>query len=209
MLRTALFFFAVAGGLEWLAYGDRRSTLALHVVEWSDFLPVPLFSVAVMLGVVFVLLHVRSADDPRSTRAARRPSRRTRPAPLRMEDGSGHLGFRDGVVRRARNLPLEAGARLELDPAVGVPMRLVLEQMPPGRSKRAIGRFAEFLASLPPVPRVQVAFIDCPAPQSPLHVFVQGALAHHLPRNSFKVVRHVDRIDVMFFEHDRVWREEW
>ena len=39
MLRIALLFFAASGGLAWLAYGDRRSTLALHVVEWNDFFP--------------------------------------------------------------------------------------------------------------------------------------------------------------------------
>ena len=209
MLRIALLFFAASGGLAWLAYGDRRTTLALHVVEWNDFFPLPLFSIAALIGLVFVLLHVRGMAAPdASARDRPRPSRR-RPEPLRMDRDSGPLGFRDGVVRRARNLPLEAGARVELDPAAGVPMRLVLDQMPPGRSKRAIQRFGEFLASLPPLPRVQVAFIDCPEPQSPLHVFVQGALAHHLPRGSFKVVRHVDRIDVLFFDHDPIWREQW
>jgi hypothetical protein len=92
---------------------------------------------------------------------------------------------------------------------MGVPLRLVLEQVPEGRAKRALGTLGRFVASLPIPPRVQVQFVDCPPAQQPLHVLVKGSLSTALPRGSFKVVSNLDRIDVLFVEHDPIWREQW
>ncbi len=210
MLRVALFFFALAGGLYYLAYIDRKTPLALTVVEYNDIGLLPLFSLTALVGGVFVLLHLRGrwAESARKEAAAARGPR----PPTRLHAVSGgrdNLSFRDRVLSRARSLPMEAGARLEVDPAQGVPLRLVLEEMPPGRARRAIDGFGLFLASLPTPPRVQVDFVRCPPPPQPLTVLVQGALSQHLPRNSFKATGHADRVDVLFFEHDPTWREDW
>jgi len=207
MLRLAILCFAVAAGLGWLELFDRQSALALTVVEVGGDLPLPAYSFAGMFGLVFLLLHVRERFQAAAAPAPAPRAARAKPT-LRAIDGGG-LSFRDGVTRRAHNLPLESGARLEVDPAIGVPFRLVLDQVPPGRAKRAIGQVGAFLAGLPTPPRLQVLFVDCPPAQQPLHILVQGALSQHLPRGHFKVIANGDKMDVMFPNHDPIWREQW
>ncbi len=210
MARLALFFFALSGALYYLIQVDRRSPLALTVVEHNDVLPLPLAAVAGLLGVVCagfgLAARLRQLD---TTAAAPAPTRSRGHAPRVAAQAGAPAGFRDRVTGQAAALELPPGARLVLDPAVGVPLRLVLEQVPEGRAKRALSTVGQFLASLPTPPRMQVQFVDCPAAQQPLHVLVKGALSTALPRGTFKVVSNLDRIDVLFTEHDPVWREQW
>lgn len=209
MVQLALLLFAVAGGLAWLTFADRASPLALTIVEYNDLLPLPLYAVAGLAGVVCAGIALAQRMG-RASAAAPAPARARGQAPtLRAVQGGAGAGFRDQVTGQAAALTLPPGARLVLDPAVGVPFRLVLEQVPEGRAKRAVGTVGRFVASLPTPPRLQVQFVDCPPSQQPVHVLVRGALSAHLPRGSFKVVNHVDRVDVMFHEHDPVWREQW
>lgn len=210
MARLALFFFALSGALYYLVQVDRRSPLALTVVEHNDVLPLPLAALAGLLGVACAGLALarRFASLPQADGAST-PARPPGPGPGRGRKVGAPAGFRDRVTGQAAALNLPPGARLVLDPAVGVPLRLVLEQVPEGRAKRALGTLGRFLASLPTPPRVQVQFVDCPAGQQPLHVLVKGSLATALPRGSFKVVSTLDRIDVLFSAHDPVWREQW
>lgn len=210
MVRLALFFFALAGALVYLVQVDRRSPLALTVVEHNDVLPLPLTAVAGLLGVACAAVALASKLKRASAAsAAPAPSRARGRAPLRAVEGGSAAGFRDRVTGQAASLSLPPGARIVLDPAMGVPLRLVLEQVPEGRAKRALGTLGRFVASLPIPPRVQVQFVDCPPAQQPLHVLVKGSLSTALPRGSFKVVSNLDRIDVLFVEHDPIWREQW
>lgn len=210
MARLALFFFALSGALYYLVQVDRRSPLALTAVEHNDALPLPLAAVAGLAGVLCAGLALarrfRSLPDAGGVAA---PSRSRGHAPRLAAQAGAPAGFRDRVTGQAAALQLPPGARLVLDPAVGVPLRLVLEQVPEGRAKRAVSTLGRFLASLPTPPRVQVQFVDCPTAQQPLQVLVKGSLSTALPRGSFKVVSNLDRIDVLFTEHDPVWREQW
>ena len=210
MARLALFFFALSGALYYLVQVDRRSPLALTAVEHNDALPLPLAAVAGLAGVVCAgLALARRFRSLSGAGGVAAPSRSRGHAPRLAAQAGAPAGFRDRVTGQAAALQLPPGARLVLDPAVGVPLRLVLEQVPEGRAKRAVSTLGRFLASLPTPPRVQVQFVDCPAAQQPLQVLVKGSLSTALPRGSFKVVSNLDRIDVLFTEHDPVWREQW
>jgi hypothetical protein len=101
---------------------------------------------------------------------------------------------------RARSVVWDEGVSLDLDARGPTPVRLVLTQAPPGRVRRAVGQLGALLAGGALPARVVVEFSDCPPSALPRHHEVQGALAAHLPRGSFRVVSQVDRVDVLFPE---------
>ena len=58
---------------------------------------------------------------------------------------------------------------------------------------------------IPTPPRLKVVFDHCPQAGVPRHHQVAGALAQAIPRGQFRVVSHVDTVDVMFLHPDPAW----
>lgn len=202
MLRTlGTLLLLAAAPLAWLSLGDRRSTVALHVVEWDGRLHLPLYGWALILGVALVV----------ATRRRVRPTAAPRPGPNAIRKSAAEatldgMSFRQSVLSRAGVLPLGDGARILADEIEGVPLTLVLEHVPPVRARKAVETLGLFLSSLPTPPRVAVVFRDCPEGGAPRNHQVAGALATHLPRAGFRTIANADRVDVIFVQPDVAWQ---
>lgn len=195
-----------AGAVGYLTVIDRQSSIALSVVEIDGMLPVPIYALlglagAVLIGVDVVKRLSRPKAGPVTEARRRGPTMRT-------IDG-GQAGFRQRVTERAQGLALPEGCALLIDAQAGVPFTLLLDQVPPGRGKRAIEQTGSFIASLPVPPRLVVEYKSCPPSTGPRHNEVRGALSARVPRGSFRVTSHVDRVDVVFLQPDPVWKTGW
>lgn len=193
----ALLLAAIALG--WLSLFDRQSPAALRVVEWDGRLGVPLYSVAGVMGVGLLATWVVRKVLGRATRPPQ-PVLRARPGPAPLGGD-----WRREITRRARELELEDGAHVEVDPRPGIAFALVLDRMPPKRARRALVAFTEFLASIPTPPAVRIAFRDVLEGGAPRHHLVAGLLARHFRRQDFRVVSAADQIDVRFHHADPRW----
>lgn len=201
-----LTLLVLAGGAFYLTQMDRQSSVALHAVELDGMLPVPAYGILCLLGIMALGVGL--------LRQMARPAGRISGGPVRRDRGgsrpvSSGLGLRGRVQVMASNLELPAGCRVLLDERPGVPLTLVLEAVPSGRGRRAVEIFGRMVAELPTPPRLGFIFRDCPPSTGPRHTEVQGALASHLPRGSFRVTSHVDRVDVMFLQPGDPWQSEW
>jgi hypothetical protein len=214
-----LVFAALLGALEHL---DRSSALALTVVEWSQRLGVPLFVLAIIGGLGFMVI-ARLQGGPSPPRRA--PAPKTRPAPpasrppLRQASTLPPIDpidpektvsvrdpdWRDKVRALANDLQLGKGARITMDLNNKAPFILHLEHLSPVHCKRAVTRTAGLISVIPVPPRLQVVFSHCPQIGVPRHHQVAGALSQVLPRSQFRVVSHVDTVDVLFLHPDPAW----
>jgi len=214
----------ILGALEHL---DRTSAMALTVVEWSQRLGVPLFAIATILGVaalVFDLLGRSQSKTSQRPRAGRQPSSshspgRTARAPLHdaatlppvdsidpdKTVSSRSSDWREEVRALAQSLELGKGARITIDLSTTSPITLHLEHLSPAHCKRAIAGVGSLISVIPVPPRLKVIFDHCPQAGVPRHHQVAGALAQILPRGHFRVVSHVDAVDVMFLHPDPAW----
>ena len=210
--------FALALALGALEYADRTSTAALTVVEYSQRIGVPLFTVLLAVGVIALLRGLLKAPaghhTPRSraaTSAARPPLRdaSTLPPPMSITPeqhvSSGEADWQASVRTLAQALDLDQGARLTLDLEAATPITLHLEHLSPSHCKRAITSVGALITAIPMPPRLKVVFNHCPKAGAPRHHQVAGALAQTMPRGHFRVVSHVDAVDVMFLQPDPVW----
>lgn len=196
-LGVLVLFAAVA--LYVLVEVDRRSTLALNVVEWQGAVGLPLWMVAGVLGLVLIGL-----SWPRRRRSAlakpSRPDRRP-DAPLSASD----VGWLAAVQARVRSLPLEPGATVEVDPRRTPPVLLLLDRVTPERARRSVEAFAELLASLPTPPRAAITWRDCPPGGAPHPQIVTAALRRYLPRDRFSVTMHEETVEIRFTDPDPRW----
>ena len=210
MLRAAAFFGTASAISFYFLYVDRKSSLALGLVEIEGILGI---SLAPMLGCAALLLlsggYLRGALGQPTERHTQRPPM-TRAPPQesthtesRSADPSAH--WSDSAITAAKEIPFPAGARLTFDPTRPTPIHLHLEHAPPERCKRAIALLGQWVASVPTPPRVRISFDGCPNGGSPRHHQVSGALARHLPRADFKAVPALDAVDVIFVRHDPRW----
>jgi hypothetical protein len=210
---------ALLGALEHL---DRSSALALTVVEWSQRLGVPLFVLATIGGLACMVLAMFKGDPSKQKRV---PAPKTRPAaraprpPLRQAStlppidpidpdktvSTRDPDWREKVRALANDLQLSKGARITMDLNNMAPFVLHLEHLSPAHCKRAVTATAGLISVIPIPPRLQVVFSHCPQAGVPRHHQVAGALGQILPRGQFRVVSHVDTVDVMFLHPDPAW----
>lgn len=201
-----LALLVLAGGAFYLSQIDRRSAAALHAVELDGVLPIPLYGILGALGVAVLGIGL--------LRRMMKPEERITGGPVRRDRGGARpvhsgMGLRERVQAMAANIELPLGCRVLVDERPGVPLTLVLDSVPSGRGRRAIQIFGRMVSDLPTPPRLGVVFRSCPPSTGPRHTEVQGSLASHMPRGSFRVTSHVDRVDVVFLQPDPPWRTEW
>lgn len=188
-----------AAWLGWLSYGDRRSALALTVVEWDGRLGLPVAALVGALGLVLVSI-------PRRRAVASRPAPRAEPTP-RAEPAAPPEGWLAALEGQARRLPLEAGARVVLDPARMPPVQLQLERLTPERARRSVELFAELLAAMPLPPRALIRFEGCMVAGPPRHHQVVAALRRYFAADAFSAVQHEDTVEIVFRSPDARWVE--
>ena len=210
MLRAAAFFGTASAVSFYFLYIDRRSSLALGLVEIEGILGLPL---SPMLGCAALLLfsggYLRGEFSQPAGRRTQQTSRTRSPSQAAAHPGSHAVvpgaHWSDAAIAAAKEIPFPAGARLTFDPNLPTPIHLHLEHAPPERCKRAIALLGRWVASVPTPPRVRISFDGCPEGGSPRHHQVSGALAKHLPRADFKAVSALDAVDVIFVRHDPRW----
>ena len=203
---SGLLLLAMAGGAFYLTWVDRVSCVALELIELEGHLPVPIHGVLGAMGVVILALAVLRRVTAPAERVTAGPVRRDRGLARPVVEG---MSLRERVEVLAANLALPEGCRLLIDERPGVPLTLVLDSTPSGRGRRAIEALGQMVAGLPTPPRLAVVYRDCPPSTGPRHTEVQGSLATYMPRGSFRVTSHVDRVDVIFLQPDPPWRTDW
>jgi hypothetical protein len=203
--------FLIAAGLAALEHADRTSATALTIVEWSQRLGVPLYAIASIAGVMLALtgmLKRTSKPDPIQRRlqpAAPRPVQTTpQQVPLRSVEPDA-LDWQGQVRFLANELELGRGARLTMDTATTSPFTLHLEHLSPAHCKRAITALGTMVIAIPTPPRLKIIFDHCPKGGAPRHHQVAGSLAQVMPRGNFKVVSHIDTVDVIFLNPAPEW----
>ena len=102
-------------------------------------------------------------------------------------------------------MDLGKGARISIEMDTTTPITLHLEHLSPAHCKRAITASGSLISVIPVPPRLKVIFDHCPQAGVPRHHQVAGALSKVLPRGHFRVVSHVDTVDVMFLHPDSAW----
>lgn len=192
----------VAAGLAWLSYGDRRSSLALSLVELDGTLGVPLALVVGLIGLALVLLP-RRAGRGASRGAPGRPAAPALPAAPRLET-EGWLAAVSGQIGR---LSLEPGASVQLDPGRTPPLSLRLERLTPERARRSVEVYAELLAGIPTPPRAAIRYEGCVHAGPPRHHAVTAALRRYFPADAFSVTGHEDTVEIVFRRPDVRWQD--
>lgn len=220
----AVLCFVAALALGALEHLDRTSSQALTIVEWGQRLGVPLFAIAGIAGLAAMVMGMlgtkgtnHTSASPRSPiqqkRAARPPlsEANTLVPPDTIDENktvsSAQPDWRAQARALAQDLDLGKGARLTFDLGTTSPITLHLEHLSPAHCKRAIAGTGSLLSVIPTPPRLKVIFDHCPVAGVPRHHQVAGALAQVLPRGDFRVVSHVDTVDVMFHRPDPAWSE--
>ena len=201
-----LLLIVIGGGLGWLSYGDRRSPVALQVVEWDGLLGIPLASIALGLGLAFLLVGILKSVGRRMPPAP--PPRAPPPRPRRIGAPAGAAmpdDWRGAAEAAANDLLLEDGARLEGGVSPGLPYVLVLQRMPRERARRAIEAYAGLLAGMPTPPRGRVTVAEVEGPGAPMHHLVAGLLSRHFGREAFSVVPTEGRVEIRFNQPDPRW----
>jgi hypothetical protein len=197
MRQTGILLLLAAAA--WMAVRFLASTslVGIYLVDFDGRLGIPIYSILGGLGVILVLASLRLPGKE----AARQVHRRSAPAQVLAEGA----GWRQSVIEAARALPLEPGTRLEVLPRAQVQLALVLEECPPEKARRAVGKVGAFIASIPRPPRLEVRFNRCPPGAGPRHHQVAGALSEHLDKAEFRVVSASEQVDVLFHQPDPRW----
>jgi CRP-like cAMP-binding protein len=109
------------------------------------------------------------------------------------------------VERRARNLPLEPGASMQVAMDSGVPLCLVMRGLSPGASERVTQRFIRFLHTIPTPPVVELHYISCTSSllQRPQQVSKQ--LGFYFPRSAYQISGDEEKVTVLFPTADPRW----
>lgn len=188
MLRTlSVGSLLVAGGLSYLLYVDRLSSVAVTALEWQLRLGAPLVPLMGVLGLIGLIWSYE-----REIRALLRAAPEPQRAPGRS---AGMVGGARPSLQQA--VQMEAGAHLEHD-REGFPIMLVLTGMPPERARRAIDLFFGALAHEPLPAKLRIRFVGCPPSGLPRHHLVQGLARRHLPAVSLHAALAGEDVDVLF-----------
>ena len=205
-----LIFLAFASA--YLTYVDRKSPISLHVVELEQHVGLPLPGLLFVLGIGWLTLAWKKSSSSRAspTQRASRSARSGRgggtgKVSITGESGTAEWGLQ--IQDSAKSIKLPVGARMEIDLNSKYPIILTLEQAPNERCKRAISQVSKWISTIPTPPRLKVIFKQCPAGGSPRHHQVSGAFAQSHDRAHYKVVRHLDEVDVLFSHPDPQWTQ--
>ncbi|MAY81473.1 MAG: hypothetical protein CL930_11900 [Deltaproteobacteria bacterium] len=205
-----LVFSSFASG--YLIYLDRVSPIALHLVELEQRIGIPLPGLLFLVGLTWFGLAWRKAPKrrPQQTTIQRTSGKRTQrdgdtPAVITAEAGTPEWKLQIGAS--AKRIKLPAGARMEIDSDNKYPIILTIEQAPSERCKRAITMVASWIATIPTPPRLKIKFNQCPEGGVPRHHQVSGAFAQSHSRGHYKVIRHLDEVDVLFSHPDPQWTQ--
>jgi len=213
MRQLSALCFVAAAALWWLENADRTSSTALSVVEWSQRLGIPLFAIVLVAGVALLVMGASKGASKPTRRTSSRPSGAPRsakpptPSAIGASESLSTLDprWQDKVRSMAQALELGKGARMTIDLSTTTPLTLHLEHLSPAHCKRAIAAVGSLVNAIPTPPRLKVVFDHCPNAGAPRHHQVAGALSQAMPRSQFRVVSHVDIVDVMFLHPDAAW----
>lgn len=225
MRALGVLLLAVALGLGWLSLGDRRSPLALSVVELDGKLGLPLAAPVGLLGLVLLALPRKKAGssrEPTRAPAARSPSSppplAAAPSPTSAKgeppqapsSGTPSLetqGWLAALSSQVARLPLEAGASVLLEPERAPPVQLILTRLTPERARRSVELFAELLATMPTPPRACVRYEGCVATTTPRNHQVVAAMRRYFSGEAFVVTQHEEVVELVFRAPDPRWRQ--
>lgn len=213
MRTVGVLLLLVGAALLYLGEFDRKSELALYVVEVDSRLRfIKAWALAGLAGVALVLpgllaplLRRGGVDGP--SRAGHRSSPRPVGGPSPAFASSG--GSWSEAVRARLRAYEGAGCRILFDQAQGLPVTLQLEHLSPRHVDEAVAALGQLFQTLPLPPRLRVRFLHCPEGPGPRHHQVARALGQHIDPGRFKAVANADQVDVIFHDPDPRWRTDW
>lgn len=204
----AILLLAASAALAWLSIGDRRSPLALDLVEWDGRLGVPVWAVAAGLGVLLLALSFLGRSKPPAPTDSRprpRPPGRALPPSSEAPPLPAGAGWTSEVVARAHALAWEDGVSLTVHAGPELPFELRIRRATPARLRRSLGSLASFLSAIPTPRRVRVVVEDGLDDERALHKLVEGSLRQHFGVQDLRAVGSRDHVDVLFSRPDPRW----
>ena len=186
---------------------DRRSELALWIVELDSGLPLPSWMLALIGGSVIKFLG--RGRVPRSKSFAIEPQPENTspvhaPRPLQdLDSSSKRMELREA----ADGLDLPRGASIVIDKVKNVPFTLRLERTTPEASRRSMDIFAAFLAGVPTPRRASVSYVDVMESGVPKQNQVMGALRKYIPAGAVNVTSQLESVDITFASPDSFWEK--
>lgn len=109
------------------------------------------------------------------------------------------------ILTRARNLPLESGARMLIDIESELPFCLELEFFEPIAAKKTFTRFIRFINAIPTPPQARIRFRNCPSDLITRPQVVAQSMRVYFPKNSFLVTGSEKDIQIEFINPDDRW----
>jgi hypothetical protein len=204
--------FAAAALAWWLTEQDRKSPVALDLVEWQARLPAPLWVLLLAVALAATVVHAIGRWSFRQRIAGGRagavapvvrPASTAPPSrPLAMGNEPDWFA---ALAGRARRIQFQPGARLLFDTAVGVPFLLEVGNQSPEQARRSIDLFVTFLATVPEPPRARVNFLEAAPELGNRKHLVAGIARQHLPHGSFSLVEAGPGVDLLFPKPDPCW----
>ena len=235
-MRLLSFLILAAGGYAcWLTEFDRISPKALHLVEWSSSLPVPIWQILFPVGIVLFYLSQRKKEEdsiPKKEKHKIQP-RKKRPAPetnLEREilvspreevpeipamelPTDQFIAFvegadkKDSIRKKIAMTKLPIGTKLRMDPQKGVPFGMRLDALTPEKCKKSIALFAEFLNEIPTPPRAIVEFHSVIDSGIPKQRIVQGIFRQKFTGGIIVTGLH-NSVEIRFNCPDEMWSEQ-
>jgi hypothetical protein len=113
--------------------------------------------------------------------------------------------WKSQILDRARNLPMESGARMLIEIESELPFCLEIEFFEPIASKKTFTRFIRFLNAIPTPPQARIRFRNCPSDLIPRPQVVAQSLRMYFPKKSFLVTGSEKDIQIEFINPDERW----
>ena len=209
MNRLGIVFILAGALLYGVSEVDRRSELALRLVELDGLLPLPSWVIALIVGVAIAVFGGKRSKKRQSL--AIEPHRREEPRPGNEDQQppfpGGGRPERIELQEAADRLDLPRGASILIDRVKYVPFTLRLERTTPEGTRRSIDRFASFLAGIPAPRRASIYYIDVIDSGVPKQNQALGALRKYIPAGAIAVTSQKDRVDIQFNNPDSFWEE--
>jgi hypothetical protein len=199
MRLLALPLFFAGGGLLALLHLDRKSALALTLVEKLGGLGDGVGAGLALAGVALLLLPAKAAAAPPPPAPMPKPPPAPAPTVLAPDDWLGALRL------GAQALPLDRGATVEIDPSRRIPISLHARRLTIEQLRRAIDTFTGFLVEGPVPERAALFFVDCPPSISTRQSDIRAALRRKGYDQPVQVAEHGDTVELRFTAPDPRW----